>query len=134
MDMLVVFDYRNVLECLITTVSSFIFIVLCFLILMDIVTGKIKALIFGDVDSSVGTNGLIKHSLVIIINVFVGVFVFIIQAEYLGYLFISFYILEYVVSIIENLDTIGVPFPEPFRRYFRRLREEHSETEIGKGD
>ena len=130
MDMFILADFTNVLNCLIAVVTSFIFIVLCVLILMDIITGKIKALKFGDIDSSVGTHGLIKHSLVLIINVLVGVFVLIIQVDYLGYLFISFYILEYVTSIIENLDVIGVPFPDTFRKYFRRLKKEHSEIEI----
>ena len=128
--MLILADFTNVLDCLVTVVTSFMFIVLCVLILMDIVTGKTKAFKFGDVDSSIGTNGLIKHSLIIIINVLVGVFALIIQVDYLGYLFISFYILEYVTSIVENLDAIGVPFPDSFRRYFRRLKEEQSEIEI----
>lgn len=132
MDMLVVTNWGSVVNSLLTVVTTLIFDVLCVLILLDIATGKTKALKIGDIDSSIGTHGLMKHSMVLIINVLAGMFVVLVQAEYLGYVFTSFYILEYVTSIIENLDAIGVPFPDSFRKYFRRMEEEHAEIEISK--
>lgn len=124
-EIVVVISWLEVKEYFLQLFSSSIFIGLLLVIALDIITGKSKALLTGDVDSSIGTNGLIKHTLVILLAILVGVGARVLHMVEVSYIFGIFYIVEYITSIMENLDVLGIPFPESFKRYFRRMREEN---------
>ena len=107
-----------------------IFIGLLVVILVDVITGKTKAVTHHVIDSSIGTLGILKHTIIILLNIVIGLTVQLLGVIEIGYIFGLFYILEYVTSILENLDMLGIPFPESFSRHFKRMREENKTKEL----
>lgn len=93
------------------------------IIIADFLTGTLKAFIAKDLDSSAGTKGLIKHVCVILIVVSVSLVGYIMENDFIAYTFITFYLFEYSISIIENLHIIGVPFPDFVESNLRKLKE-----------
>lgn len=100
-----------------------LFWILFGVIIADFLTGTLKAFITKDLDSSAGTNGLIKHVCVILIVVSVSLVGYIMKDGFIAYTFISFYLFEYTLSIIENLNLLGIPFPDFVENNIRRLKE-----------
>lgn len=110
---------------------SRLFFLLITSIVIDILTGKTKALKSGTIDSAIGTTGIIKHTTIIILVFVVGVWCRVLGVVEGSFIFSLFILLEYVTSIIENLDVIGIRVPTQFRKYFNRL---HDEIDNGKDD
>lgn len=100
-----------------------LFWILFGIIIADFLTGTLKAFIAKDLDSSAGTKGLIKHVCVILIVVSVSLVGYIMENDFIAYTFITFYLFEYSISIIENLHIIGVPFPDFVESNLRKLKE-----------
>lgn len=78
----------------------------------DIITGYFKSKYWGVTDSSVGKKGLSKHIVVVS-----GVCVFYLFAQLMGLGVagvgaVTFYTLNYVISIMENLGVMGIPYPK----------------------
>ena len=95
-------------------------------IILDILTGKAKAMKHKVIDSTVGLNGILKHSVVLLMLIILGVFARIAGFEQISLAIVLFYILEYVTSIMENLDALGVPLPEQVKIYFNRMRQQYN--------
>lgn len=93
------------------------------IIIADFLTGTLKAFIAKDLDSSAGTKGLIKHVCVILIVVSVSLVGYIMENDFIAYTFITFYLFEYSISIIENLHIMGIPFPDFVESNLRKLKE-----------
>lgn len=96
---------------------------LLWLIVFDIISGYVKAFKTKSFDSKISTNGWLKHALVIMIMTVIGVY-----SRALGYVTISHmvclgFISSYGLSLLENLDAIGVPYPEKFRKFFKQMQE-----------
>lgn len=100
-----------------------LFWILFGIIIADFLTGTLKAFVSKDLDSSAGTLGLIKHICVILIVVSVSLVGYIMENDFIAYTFITFYLFNYLLSIIENLHVIGVPFPDFIEDNLRRLKE-----------
>lgn len=100
-----------------------LFWILFGIIIADFLTGTLKAFISKDLDSSAGTLGLIKHICVILIVVSVSIVGYIMNNDFIAYTFITFYLFEYTLSIIENLNLMGIPFPDFVENNIRRLKE-----------
>lgn len=129
-----VFDWYKVAVEFKGLSNSFPFIVLLVLILIDVLTGKYKALKLGILDSSIGTSGMIKHTTIIILTVVVTIISRLMQMQEVALIFETFYIFEYITSVLENLDSLGIPFPDSFKKYFNRMRTENENERIGKDD
>ena len=110
--------------------NSALFISLIVLIVVDVITGKFKALKLGVIDSSIGTSGIMKHTTIILLTVLVFLVSRIIGMAEIGHIFKVFYILEYTTSILENLEALGIPFPDSFTRYFNRMRTDYDKKVI----
>lgn len=102
-----------------------IFWLLLMLIILDFITGTIKAFIMKEVSSSIGMNGLLKHTTIILLVVFMGIVTNLSGYAEIKYLFLLFYIFEYVISILENLVRMGIPFPEQFSRLLRQWKDDN---------
>lgn len=103
--------------------GSPIFIALFGLVILDILSGYVKAIKNKSLDSKVSTNGWLRHILVLITVVFVGVY-----TRALGVAFISYgvglgFVGSYGLSFLENLEAIGVPFNPAFTEFFRQMRD-----------
>lgn len=100
-----------------------LFWLLVTLIVIDFITGTIKAFILKDVHSGTGINGLLKHTVVLLIVIVMSVVIILTGYNEFKYVVLFFYIFEYAVSITENLDRIGVPFPEKVSRSLRQWKD-----------
>lgn len=103
--------------------SSPLYHILLWLILLDIISGYIKAFRTKNFDSKISTNGWLKHAFVVVLMTVVGVY-----ARALDYGFVSKFICcgfvgSYGLSLLENLDAIGVPYPQGFREFFKQMRD-----------
>ena len=74
--------------------NSSLFISLIVLIVVDVITGKFKALKLGVIDSSIGTSGIIKHTTIILLTVLVFLVSRIIGMVEIGHIFKMFYHLK----------------------------------------
>lgn len=86
--------------------------ILLYLILFDIFLGITKSCINKKLNSHVGLQGLLKHSLIIIIVISLGVVAEPLEINVVFTGMVIFYIIQYLLSITENLDKIGVPLPK----------------------
>lgn len=98
--------------------------VLGLVIILDVITGMSKAFSKRVINSSIGLNGLIRHSLIILMVLAYGLIAFWLKQDILFYWFVVFYILYYVISIIENLSVLGVPFPEGLKKRILEIKNE----------
>lgn len=110
-------------KAVISMLHSGIFHILISLILIDIFTGYAKAYKNKIVDSKIGTNGIIRHTIVIVLQVFVGVFSRIYVVEYVSIVLCIFNIGNYGTSILENLNMLGIPMPKGLEKYFKQMKE-----------
>lgn len=81
------------------------------LILFDVLTGIVKSAVKKKLSSSVGIAGLLKHTLVMVTMVTISLFAPIYGVTEYATLLITFYCLQYGISIIENWVAIGLPVP-----------------------
>lgn len=112
--------FRSVTDLIYSPFIHFIIIVVFF----DIVTGTAKALLLKKADSSIGTKGLIKHSLVILLLFFVNVYLPMFNYGYVAKGLDVFFIIQYLVSIVENWTEIGLPMPKQIRKSLVRVSDE----------
>lgn len=104
---------------------SMVFWIFIAVIVIDVLTGKAKALKYQVLDSSVGLNGTMKHVIVIIIAVTISIFSRIAGLPEFSIGIKLFFVFEYLTSIIENLDVLGIPLPDFLTQYFNRIRSEY---------
>lgn len=111
--------------------SNYIFIFLT-AIIIDIITGILKGLYNNKLNSRIGLKGLIKHCCIILI-----VFTISIILPLMGYTtgaraIIVFYIIQYCLSIIENLGSMGVPIPPYVTKAIQQLSSKNENEEVRK--
>lgn len=119
-------DWVILLDALELIFHDSIFWLFLSLVILDFLTGTVKAFTMKDVSSSVGMNGLLKHSIIVLIVVFMGVVTIVSGYIEIKYIFIFFYIFEYSISIMENLVKIGIPFPEQFSKLLRQWKDDNN--------
>ena len=103
------------------------------LIVLDVTTGILSAIVGGEVDSDVGLKGLIKHTTIIILVVFTKIIARIINIQWVSQSLCIFYILQYVFSMIENLNNMGIPFPTWLKNTFNRMSQDYDEGNFKQG-
>lgn len=84
---------------------------LVLLIIVDIFLGILSGYINKELSSSIGLEGVIKHSVVILLNIVFKYISDIYNLESFFTLFLMFYLIQYSLSILENVYSIGVPIP-----------------------
>ena len=97
------------------------------MIILDILTGLLRAGVTGKIDSKIGTKGLMKHTTIILLVLIMEIVTRLINMEWVSQSFSLYYILQYIFSILENLDEVGVPFPLWLRNSFKRMRQDLDE-------
>lgn len=101
-------------------------------IIIDIITGILKGAYNNKLSSKIGLKGLIKHCCIILI-----VFTISIILPLMGYTtgaraIIVFYIIQYCLSIIENIGGMGVPIPPYVTKAIQQLSSKNENEEIKK--
>lgn len=102
------------------------FWILLLIICIDVITGLTNAVVEGNLNSSIGLNGFIRHSLIILIVFIFGLVSFWLKQDSLFHGFTLFYIFFYTISVIENLSILGVPFPESLKNKIFELKDENN--------
>lgn len=96
-------------------------------IVLDILTGMIKAWINKTLNSTIGRRGLIEHLAVLVLGVTVYPYLIFIGFEEVATAFIFFFIATYGLSLIENLSEIGVPFPKGLKKRLEKIKDHFNE-------
>ena len=101
---------------------------------VDYCTGTLAAAFSGTLSSRVGFKGIIKK---IIIFALVGIAhlidkIFPGQSGMFREVVIFFYCANEGMSILENADKLGVPFPEQLKKIFAQMREKGEQKEENK--
>lgn len=106
--------FRYVYDVLINSgiLDSPYYNILIVLIILDFILGTFRSILIKNLNSSIGLKGLIKHTTVIVIVTIICAMFRVSNNIELSVAFIMFYIWEYVLSVIENLSLLNVPFPD----------------------
>lgn len=100
-------------------------------VFFDLVTGFIKSLSRKSTNSTKGLSGLLKHALLLIAILTLYPMFDLIGMGGMGDTFLIFYILFYLVSIVENWGQMGLPVPEWVKRYLYKLSDDYNKDDKG---
>ena len=106
-----------------------VFWLLISVMIIDFITGTIKAFVLKVVNSKTGINGLLKHTTVLLVVVLISVVIILTGYNEFKYVLLFFYIFEYAISITENLDKLGVPFPDKLSRALSQWKDDNNKKE-----
>ena len=94
------------------------------IVLLDIFVGISKSFILGTTSSNVGLKGLLKHSLVIIVTVIVCFYLLIFEYDTMAKTFIIFFIVQYMISLMESWGELGLPLPDFIKDRIFKLNDD----------
>lgn len=94
-------------------------------IIIDIITGFAKSILSHHATSNKGTDGLIKHGVILLIMLTLYPMLDMNGMREAANTFVFFYILNYGLSILENLGQMGVPFPKEAEKYIYKLSDDY---------
>lgn len=100
------------------------------IMVLDILTGYVKALKTRKFDSKTGTMGLLKHLLVFSSILLVGVYARALGFAWLSISWCSFHILNYAGSLIENWEVIDIAFPSWLKPYVNQMKKAASDRVV----
>lgn len=123
---------EQIMTTIINLLNSKYILIFLSTIIIDIITGILKGAYNMKLNSNIGLKGLIKHCCIILI-----VFAISIILPLLGYTtgaraIIVFYIIQYCLSIIENVGCMGVPIPPYVTKAIQQLSSKNENEEIRK--
>nr|DAH66167.1 MAG TPA: holin [Caudoviricetes sp.] len=96
-------------------------------VIIDIVTGFAKSLVTKRTTSTKGIAGLIKHGVLTLVILTLYPMLEVNEMRSAGDTFVSFYILYYAVSILENWGQMGLPLPNWVKPYIYKLSDDYRE-------
>lgn len=104
--------------------------ILVVFMVIDIATGIIKALIKKKLNSKIGYKGFLKKATIMLVIIFANWLDMLTtsNAPVFKTLAIYFYIGMEGLSILENLNDIGVPIPRAISKYINQLAKEEIPT------
>nr|DAT04313.1 MAG TPA: holin [Caudoviricetes sp.] len=98
--------------------------ILFWLICFDIVSGYIKAFKLKRFDSKTSTNGLLRHALVCAVVIVTAVYARALGHQEIGITTCLFFIFSYAVSLAENWEALGLPFPEAIKPFLKTMQKQ----------
>lgn len=119
--------YKIILECLsgITTyfLSDFdaILKTLLLFILIDYITGVLKAINKKKLSSKIGLKGIISKITILLVVALATSLDSVFNIEAIRYLTIGFYVANEGISILENIGELGIPYPEKLKEVLKQL-------------
>ena len=100
-------------------------------VIIDIITGFAKSLVTHHTTSSKGTSGLIKHGVLLLVMLTLYPLLDTNGMKSAADTFVTFYVLFYAVSIVENLGQMGLPIPDWLKKYIYKLSDEYQSSQKG---
>lgn len=112
-------DLQNIIDNVKFVNENYAIILPFVLIIIDILSGVINAVIKGEIDSSVMRSGL-GHKFSEIVYIVLGILADVFFGWHSVYLLSIFYIsLMEIVSILENSSKLGLPIPEAIKNILK---------------
>ena len=96
------------------------------LMVLDIITGYIKAFKTKRFDSKIGTMGLIRHFVVFTVIMLVAMYSRALGVRPFGIGWTMFFIANYLGSVLENWESIGWAFPEFLKPYINQIKKDNA--------
>ena len=124
-------DYSLLFDLIKTIIKSPLIHLLITVIFFDILTGITKAIHLKKLNSKISSVGMMKHFVVVTMVICVGVFSMIFDVRPFSYMFCIYYICSYGLSLAENYEAIGLPFPSSLKPFFQQMRENADENIVG---
>ncbi|WP_203263688.1 phage holin family protein [Streptococcus uberis] len=101
-----------------------------FLLVVDILTGYSKAFKTKKFDSKIGTNGMLRHLMVTITIIAVGVFARVLNYQLVSVSYCMFYIWTYAYSILENWEVLGWGFPPQLKPFVNQMKKQSEQKVV----
>lgn len=100
-------------------------------VILDIITGYIKAGVTKDLDSKVGLKGILKHISVVGLVFLVCPYLWLLGYGGVAVFLIYSITITYGISIVENYDVIAPnTLPKQLGQFFRRTKDELDKTDL----
>lgn len=115
-------NYLLTKEILETVTHNYIFIGLVTVIIFDFITGVFKGIYLKTLSSEYGIKGVVRMLTVLILIIIIGFFTTLTKQDYIFITFATFFILEYAISIIENLNMMNIPLPSFLTDFIMNFR------------
>ena len=96
------------------------------LMVLDIVTGYVKAFKTKRFDSKIGTMGLIRHFVVFVVIMLVAMYSRALGVRTFGIGWTMLFIINYLGSVLENWESIGWAFPEFLKPYINQIKKDNA--------
>lgn len=121
------FGWSLVLNAASTMVDNRYIEVFLWAVMADLMTGIVKSFTIRakiKADSSRGLRGLAKHLLIMILVLTIYPILDVLEFDAISNAVVLFYIAEYAISILENLEVMGFPIPNFLRPRFEKMAED----------
>jgi toxin secretion/phage lysis holin len=105
---------------------------LIIVIVLDTIAGTARAIIQKRLNSSIGTTGLLKNTLILISIAILILFAPLFKLETEANIFTGFYLFQYGLSVIENWEAIGLPVPKWVKDRMENKKREYDENDFNK--
>lgn len=120
--LMIVVNNKNLFEEYIKLHDNLLIQIFVILVLFDIFTGIAKN--YNNLSSHFGLKGVIKHLLIVMLVVTTVPYLELIDLGYVADAFVTYYIVFYAISIIENWEAMGIPFPGKLKKFLMTKQEE----------
>ncbi|WP_137597483.1 phage holin family protein [Paucilactobacillus kaifaensis] len=101
-------------------------------VIFDMATGLLKSFFpkaKKKADSTTGIQGAIKHILIMVLILTIYPMLDVLEFDTIANTAVVFYISTYAVSILENLDVMGVPFPMFVKERFEKMAKDNNKED-----
>ncbi|VDG32261.1 phage holin protein [Lactobacillus acidipiscis] [Lactiplantibacillus mudanjiangensis] len=100
-------------------------------VIFDILTGNLRGILsnnYQKLDSSIGLKGLLKHIIVILILLTIYPYLTLLGFKPYANTIMGFYILNYSISVVENLGQLGIKLPHSIIKSLAKLSDQQEEN------
>ena len=95
--------------------------------ILDILTGMSVGFKCKELDSTKGLNGVVKHMCVMVLILVTYPYMQLLNLQNYANIFVGFYIVSYLISILENLSRLGAPVPTFIKRHLLKVKNQLDE-------
>ena len=123
---------KQILTTIFNLIDSDYFFIFLTVIIVDIITGILKGIYNKKLNSKQGLKGLLKHCCIILITFTISIILPLMGYTTGARAIIVFYIIQYCLSIIENIGSMGVPIPPYVTKAIQQLSSKNENEEVRK--
>jgi len=106
--------------------DSLVIVLFIFIVLADLFTGLAKSLVPDakrHANSTKGLNGVVRHVLIVALVLMFYPFMEALGFSTIADMFGWYFVAQYGISILENLEVLGIPFPPFIKDRFEKMAQ-----------